>query len=65
MLQPYLDRALTERERVEAEKHLDDCPYCRKAYRFEESLRGYVRKSCAETMSAELKAKLASLRTEL
>ncbi len=29
LLQPYLDRDLSDTERVEAEKHLDDCSYCR------------------------------------
>jgi mycothiol system anti-sigma-R factor len=65
MLQPYLDRELTDAERLEAEHHLADCPSCRKAYRFEETLRGYVRKSCSEKMSDELKAKLLALRTSL
>ena len=43
MMQPYLDHILTEAERVEAESHLDDCEWCRRRYRFEESLRVYVR----------------------
>ena len=37
MMQPYLDRALTEAERAEAEAHLAGCGYCRKRYRFEET----------------------------
>jgi mycothiol system anti-sigma-R factor len=65
LLQPYLDRALTDEERATAELHLEGCPSCRKAYRFEETLRTYVRKSCSEPMPVELKAKLASLRTPL
>jgi mycothiol system anti-sigma-R factor len=65
MLQPFLDRELSEAERQEAERHLAECPSCAKAYRFEESLRRYVRKSCSEKMSDELKAKLAALRTPL
>ena len=43
MMQPYLDHILTEAERVEAEHHLDECDWCRRRYRFEESLRVYVR----------------------
>ena len=39
MMQPYLDHILTEAERAEAEHHLDDCEWCRRRYRFEESLR--------------------------
>ena len=65
LLQPYLDRELTEAERLEAEAHLDLCSYCRKRYRFEESLRRYVRQAWAEGMPPELKAKLAALRTPL
>lgn len=65
VLQPYLDRELTEDERAEAEAHLDACTYCRRRYRFEESLRRYVREAAVETMPPELKAKLAALRTPL
>ena len=45
MMQPYLDHILTEAERVEAEHHLDECDWCRRRYRFEESLRVYVRQA--------------------
>jgi mycothiol system anti-sigma-R factor len=65
MLQPYLDRDLSEEERAEAETHLESCSYCRTRYRFEESLRRYVRQAVAEPMPAELKQKLAELRTPL
>ena len=65
MMQPYMDRVLTDEERAEAESHLDECSYCRKRYRFEESLRLYVRLSCAEQMDPALKLKLAALRTPL
>jgi len=65
MMQPYLDHILTEAERVEAEHHLDECEWCRRRYRFEESLRVYVRRAVAEPMSAELKEKLAALRIPL
>jgi mycothiol system anti-sigma-R factor len=64
-MQPYLDRQLSESERVEAEGHLASCGYCRKRYRFEETLRIFVRKACSEDMPPELKLKLASLRTPL
>ena len=64
-LQPYLDRELSDAERREAEAHLEGCGYCKKRYRFEVSLRRYVRSCCSEQMSPELKAKLASLRTPL
>jgi mycothiol system anti-sigma-R factor len=65
MLQPYLDRELTDGERNEAEQHLDGCSYCRRRYRFEQHLRRYVRQAAIEEMAPELKQKLASLRTPL
>ena len=66
MMQPYLDRVLTDAERAEAESHLDECAYCRKRYRFEERLRQFVRQIVgAEPMPVELKARLAGLRTPL
>ena len=61
MMQPYMDRVLTDTERAEAETHLDDCTYCRKRYRFEEKLRQFVRKAGQEPMTVELKTKLAGL----
>jgi predicted anti-sigma-YlaC factor YlaD len=65
MMQPYLDRVLTEEERVEAEVHLDECSYCRKRYRFEEEFRRFVRLAATEPMRPELKEKLRALRTPL
>jgi anti-sigma factor (TIGR02949 family) len=64
VLQPYLDRELTDEEMREAEAHLDECTYCRKRYRFEESLRRYVRQA-VEPMPVEMKQKLSNLRLEL
>ena len=65
LLQPYLDRVLTEAEVLEAEEHLDHCSYCRRAYRFEEELRMFVRRATSEPMPPELKQKLADLRISL
>jgi anti-sigma factor (TIGR02949 family) len=65
LMQPYLDRTLSDEERAEAERHLDDCPWCKKRYRFEESLRVFVRHACSEPMRPELKERLAALRTPL
>ena len=65
LMQPYLDRVLDEAEQAEAEEHLEACGYCRKRYRFEATLRQYVRRSCAESMAPELKARLVALRTPL
>ena len=65
VLQPFLDRELTDAERFEAEAHLSMCEYCGKRYRFEASLRRYVREATSETMPPELKQRLAALRTPL
>ena len=40
LLQDFLDRTLSDAEWREAETHLSDCDYCRRRYRFEETLRG-------------------------
>lgn len=65
ILQPFLDRVLSEEERAEAERHLDGCQYCRKRYRFEAHLRMFVRHAAVEPMAPELKQRLAALRTPL
>jgi anti-sigma factor (TIGR02949 family) len=65
MLQPYLDRELSDAEMLQAEMHLQGCNYCRKRYRFEVSLRRYVRQAASEQMPPELKQRLAALRTPL
>ena len=62
LLQPYLDRELTEVERLEAEGHLARCEHCARRYRFESSLRMYVRRCCEEEMTIELREKLLALR---
>jgi putative zinc finger protein len=65
LLQPFLDKVLSESERVEAESHLEVCAYCRKRYVFEERLRMFVRQAAVEEMPPTLKQKLAALRTPL
>jgi hypothetical protein len=65
MMQPYLDHILTDEEMREAEMHLDECAWCRRRYRFEESLRVYVRQAGNEVMPPALKEKLAALRIPL
>ena len=62
LLQPYLDRDLGDEEVAEAERHLGTCEYCRRRYRFEESLRRYIRVSASERLPEGLRAKLAQLR---
>ena len=64
-MQPYLDRELSDAERAEAERHLDGCAYCARRYKFEAQLRMFVRQVTAEPMPAELRARLASIRTSL
>ena len=63
LLQGYLDRELSDSEVVVAEGHLNGCDYCRRRYRFEQTLRVYVRTTAAERMPPGLAAKLAELRT--
>ena len=66
MMQPYLDRELDDTLMREAEAHLDGCVDCRRRYKFEVSLRRYVRTVAAEkTMPAGLKERLSALRTPL
>ena len=65
MMQPFLDGDLSEAEVAEAQRHLEDCNWCAKRYRFEERLRHYVRVAVTEPISPELKARLAALRTPL
>ncbi len=62
LLQGFLDRELTPVEVSEAESHLDGCDYCRRRYKFEESLRRYVKLSAVERMPPGLLEKLTQLR---
>ncbi len=62
MLQPFLDRELSPDEVVEAEAHLDGCEYCRRRYRFEETLRSYVRLTASERMPPGLLDRINELR---
>lgn len=62
LLQDFLDRTLTDQEWAEAEEHLAGCDYCRRRYRFEETLRRYVKLSAAERMPPGLMDRLEELR---
>ena len=62
LLQDFLDRTLTNEEWALAESHLEGCDYCRRRYRFEETLRRYVKTSAAERMPPGLMDKLEQLR---
>jgi mycothiol system anti-sigma-R factor len=48
MLQPYLDRTLTEVEVTTIERHLAQCSYCNDRYVFERRLRDQVRVCCCD-----------------
>jgi anti-sigma factor (TIGR02949 family) len=62
ILQEFLDRTLSNEEWAEAESHLNGCDYCRRRYRFEQTLRRYVRLTASERMPPGLMAKLEELR---
>jgi anti-sigma factor (TIGR02949 family) len=62
ILQEFLDRTLSNEEWAEAESHLNGCDYCRRRYRFEETLRRYVRLTASERIPPGLMAKLEELR---
>ena len=59
---PDAEPLLTPAEVALAESHLDGCDYCRRRYKFEESLRRYVKLSTVERMPPGLLEKLAQLR---
>jgi len=63
MMQPYLDGVLSDEQVEEAREHLERCPGCDKRYRFEVTLRRYVRVAASEPIPDELKVKLDGLRS--
>ena len=65
MMQPFLDGSLSAAEVAGGGAPSREVHWCAKRYHFEERLRHYVRVATAEPMSADLKAKLAALRTPL
>jgi len=65
MMQPYLDHILTRRSVSRRSCISTSADWCRRRYRFEESLRIYVRQAVSEPMSAALKQKLSNLRVPL
>jgi anti-sigma factor (TIGR02949 family) len=65
VLQPYLDRELTETEQAQVEGHLARCKWCEERYKLERDLRRLVRQAVVEPMDPALKAKLSALRLEL
>ena len=70
LLQPYVDRSLTEAERLTVQAHLAACPWCAKCYKLEDVLWRHVRNCCDEQAgiefaSGDLKDRLSDLRTPL
>jgi anti-sigma factor (TIGR02949 family) len=63
MMQPYLDGVLSDEQVLEAKAHLARCAGCEKRYRFEVSLRRFVRVAATEPISPELRQRLAGLRS--
>ena len=53
VLNPYLDRELSDAEVVEVRGHLEACGGCLHMYQFEESLRRLVRVRCQEQGASE------------
>jgi hypothetical protein len=65
MMQPYMDKVLSDEQIAEAKEHLERCPPCEKRFHFEEKLRVFVRVAVEEPMSDGLKERLAGLRSAL
>lgn len=63
MMQPYLDGMLSDEELAEAHAHLEACPGCERRYRFEQSLRHFVRVAVDEPVPEGLRERLAGLRS--
>jgi len=65
VLQPYLDRELTDAEQEKVRTHLAGCKWCDDRYKLETEIRRLVRQTAAEPMDPALKLKLSELRLEL
>jgi mycothiol system anti-sigma-R factor len=53
VLNPYLDRELSDEDVAEVKEHLLDCSGCLDLYQFEESVRRLVRVRCQEQGAPE------------
>lgn len=57
----FLDRELSEVEMAQVERHLEECSWCKDAFRFEGSILTFVRRACdEEPVPADLEAKILS-----
>ena len=65
VLQPYVDRELSEADQATVKAHLDGCDWCKNRYKFEAGLHRLVRQSVVEPMEPALKQRLSELRLEL
>lgn len=52
-LQPFLDRELSEAERLQVERHLDVCGHCANSFRFEAGVLRVVERCCRSTYASE------------
>jgi mycothiol system anti-sigma-R factor len=52
-LYEYLDRELSEAERLEVQQHLDDCPPCLDRFEFEENVLRLVRRCCRDVAAPQ------------
>ncbi len=52
-LQPYLDRELSDEERIAVEQHLEECGHCADAFHFVGSVLRVVGRSCRSTVATE------------
>ena len=61
MMQPYLDRELSDEDIVQVRAHLDECPGCLHLFQFQASLRRLVRVRCQQQQAPEaLRARIAA-----
>jgi mycothiol system anti-sigma-R factor len=58
LLQPFLDRELSENELQQVQAHLDACPPCVRVFHLEVSLRRVVRRACSESAPQSLRARI-------
>ncbi len=60
-LNPYLDRELSDEDVIQVRGHLDACPTCLHAFKFEESLRRLVQVRCQEQSAPDsLRARITA-----
>lgn len=58
-LYQFLDGALTDNDRHQIQRHLDDCSPCLEAFDFEAELRLVVRSRCVDEVPESLRERIA------